>query len=70
MLRILYKSLGTFLSVVANYKTIYALALEHQVMLNVYCKSLRFTGSMGNVELPHGYGVERVGMKHQVCLEI
>ena len=25
---------------------------------------------MGNVELPHGYGVEQIGMKHQVCLEI
>ena len=38
----------------------------HQVMLNVECKKYLDDKlwSMGNVKLPHGYGIEQVGMKH------
>ena len=41
-------------------------------MLNVQCKKY-LDGklwSMRNVKLPHGYGIEQVGMKHRVRLEI
>ena len=25
---------------------------------------------MGNVKLPHGYGIEQVGMKHRECQDV